>query len=61
MVSIEVGFENIKLCVELVFIVIISGNLFMCLLFKFDYNIDVEDDVEKLDIEIVVSLVYNFF
>lgn len=55
------GFDNMKFCVEFVFIVIISGNFLMCFFFKFDYNINVDDDVEKLDIEIVVSLVYNFF
>lgn len=59
--SIEVGFENIKLCVELVLIVIISGFLLMKVFLCLDYNSNVVEGVEKLDIEIVVILVYNFF
>ncbi len=60
-VSTEVGSDNTKSRAESALTATISGNLSMRLSFKLDHNTNVEDDVEKLDTETAVSLVYNFF
>ena len=60
-VSTEVGADNTKSRAESALTATISGNLSMRLSFKLDHNTNVEDDVEKLDTETAVSLVYNFF
>ncbi len=59
--STEVGSENTKSRAETALTATISGNLSMRLSFKLDHNTNVADDVEKLDTETAVSLVYNFF
>ena len=60
-VSTEVGADNTKSRAESALTATISGNLSMRLSFKLDHNTNVDDDVEKLDTETAVSLVYNFF
>ena len=60
-VSTEVGSDNTKSRAESALTATNSGNLSMRLSFKLDHNTNVEDDVEKLDTETAVSLVYNFF
>ena len=60
-VTTEVGSDNTKSRAESALTATISGNLSMRLSFKLDHNTNVEDDVEKLDTETAVSLVYNFF
>ena len=55
------GSDNTKSRAESALTATISGNLSMRLSFKLDHNTNVEDDVEKLDTETAVSLVYNFF
>ena len=60
-VSTEVGSDNTKSRAESALTATISGNLSMRLSFKLDHNTNVDDDVEKLDTETAVSLVYNFF
>lgn len=60
-ISTEVGSENTKSRAESALTATISGNLSMRLSFKLDHNSNVSDDVEKLDTETAVSLVYNFF
>ncbi len=60
-VSTEVGSDNTKSRAESALTATISGNLSMRLSFKLDHNSNVANDVEKLDTETAVSLVYNFF
>jgi len=60
-VSTEMGSDNTKSRAETALTATISGNLSMRLSFKLDHNTNVDDDVEKLDTETAVSLVYNFF
>ena len=60
-VSTEVGSDNTKSRAESALTATISGNLSMSLSFKLDHNSNVANDVEKLDTETAVSLVYNFF
>ncbi|WP_339348963.1 DUF481 domain-containing protein [uncultured Alteromonas sp.] len=60
-VSTEVGSDNTKSRAESALTATISGNLSMKLSFKVDHNSNVSDDVEKLDTETAVTLVYNFF
>ena len=60
-VSTEVGSDNTKSRAESALTATISGNLSMRLSFKLDHNSNVANNVEKLDTETAVSLVYNFF
>ncbi|WP_394221359.1 YdiY family protein [Alteromonas gracilis] len=60
-VSTEMGSDNTKSRAETALTATISGNLSMRLSFKLDHNTNVDEDIEKLDTETAVSLVYNFF
>jgi len=60
-VSTEIGSDNTKSRAESALTATISGNLSMRLSFKLDHNSNVANNVEKLDTETAVSLVYNFF
>ena len=60
-VSTEVGSDNTKSRAETALTATISGNLSLKVSFKVDHNSDVADDVENLDTETAVTLVYNFF
>jgi len=60
-VSTEVGSDNTKSRAESALTATISGNLSMKVSFKLDHNSNVSDDIEKLDTETAVTLVYNFF
>jgi putative salt-induced outer membrane protein YdiY len=59
--STEVGSENTKSRAESALSATISGALSMKLSLKLDHNTDVDDDVEKLDTETAITLVYSFF
>lgn len=60
-VSTEVGSENTKSRAESALSATISGNLSMKVSLKLDHNTDVADDIDNLDTETAVTLVYNFF
>ena len=60
-VSTEVGSENTKSRAESALTATISGNLSMRISFKMDHNSNVASNIDKLDTETSVSLVYNFF
>jgi len=59
--STEVGSDNTKSRAESALSAQISGGLSMKLSIKFDHNSDVGPNVEKLDTETAVTLVYSFF
>jgi putative salt-induced outer membrane protein len=59
--STEIGADNTKSRVESALTAQIAGGLSMKLSVKFDHNTDVLGDVEKLDSETAVTLVYTFF
>jgi putative salt-induced outer membrane protein YdiY len=59
--STEVGADNTKSRAESALTAQIAGGLSMKLSIKFDHNTDVGVNVEKLDTETAVTLVYTFF
>lgn len=60
-VSTEVGSENTKSRAESALTATISGSLSMKFSVRLDHNSNVADDVEKLDTETAITLVYSFF
>jgi len=59
--STEIGSDNTKSRAESALSAQISGGLSMKLSIKFDHNTDVGPNVDKLDTETAVTLVYSFF
>lgn len=59
--STEIGADNTKSRAESALTAQIAGGLSMKLSMKFDHNSDVGVNVEKLDTETAVTLVYTFF
>ncbi|MCW8107099.1 DUF481 domain-containing protein [Alteromonas ponticola] len=60
-VSTEIGEENTKSRAETAVTATISGNLSLKVALKLDHNSDVDPDIENLDTETSVTLVYSFF
>lgn len=59
--STEVGSENTKSRAESALSATISGSLSMKVSLRLDHNSKVASDIENLDTETAVTLVYNFF
>lgn len=59
--STEVGADNTKSRAESALTAQIAGGLSMKLSIKFDHNSDVAGNIDKLDTETAVTLVYSFF
>jgi putative salt-induced outer membrane protein len=61
LLSSETGDENTKSKSETSVSAIISGALSLKVSLILDYNSDVADDIDNLDTQTAVTLVYNFF
>ncbi|MBT1450540.1 DUF481 domain-containing protein [Glaciecola sp. XM2] len=59
--STEYGSDNIKSRAETALTAQIAGGLSLKVSIKFDHNSEVADDLDNLDTETAVTLVYNFF